>query len=223
MLKLLLLLLSSSLLIYANIIVQKPIPFSEKRIELTKEYIKIHYNLDVKNIKIIPKIILIHHTAIDDFKDSYSRFVSESLPSDRPDIASNKESVNVSAHFMIERNGAINQLMPLDYMGRHVIGLNYSSIGIENVGGEKGAYNLTNEQLKANIFLINYLKKRFNSIEYVVGHFEYRCFENTKLWLEIDDNYRTKKDDPSINFLNKIMDNISGFKGAPCDKATYDN
>ena len=223
MLKILLILLSINFFAFANIIVQKPIPFSEKRIGLTKEYIKIHYNLDVKDIKIIPKIILIHHTAIDDFEDSYSRFVSETLPDDRPDIASNKESVNVSAHFMVERDGVINQLMPIDFMGRHVIGLNYSSIGIENVGGEKGVDNLTDEQLEANIFLINYLKKHFNTIEYVVAHYEYRCFENDKLWLEIDDNYRTKKDDPSNRFFNKIIKNINGFKRAPCNKISNDN
>ena len=215
MLKFLLILFLSSL-VYANVIVQKPIPFTEKRINLTKEYIKAHYNLDVTDIKIIPKIILLHHTAIDDFEDSYSRFVDETLPSDRPDIASKNESVNVSAHFMIERDGVINQLMPLNFMGRHVIGLNYSSIGLENVGGEKGADNLTDAQVKANIFLINYLKKKFDSIEYVVAHSEYRCFEQDKLWLEIDDNYRTKKNDPSMNFLNKIRDKITGFKNAPC-------
>lgn len=191
--------------------------------ELTKEYIKIHYNLDVKDIKIVPKIILIHHTAIDDFEDSYSRFVSEALPNDRPDIASNKESVNVSAHFMIDRDGTINQLMPIDFMARHVIGLNYSSIGVENVGGEKGADNLTDAQVKANIFLINYLKKKFNSIEYVVAHYEYRCFEDNELWLEVNDKYRTKKNDPSLRFTNKIRENISGFKGAPCTKVTDDN
>lgn len=216
MLKILLILLSSHFFVFANAIIQKQIPFSQKRVALTKEYIKIHYNLDVKDIKIIPKIILLHHTAIDNFEDSYSRFISETLPNDRPDIASNKESVNVSAHFMIERDGMINQLMPLDFMGRHVIGLNYSSIGIENVGGEKGADNLTDEQVKANVFLINYLKERFDSIEYVVAHFEYRCFEGDELWLEIDDSYRTKKNDPSINFLNKVRDKISGFKSAPC-------
>ena len=223
MLKILLILLLPYFFIYANVIVQNPIPFSQKRIELTKEYIKIHYDLDVKDIKITPKIILIHHTAIDDFEDSYSRFVSEILPSDRADIAGKSESVNVSTHFMIERDGTINQLMPLDFMGRHVIGLNYSSIGIENVGGENGADNLTKKQLKANIFLINFLKKEFDSIEYVVGHLEYRCFEKDKLWLEIDDNYRTKKDDPSVNFLNKIRGKISGFKGASCTKEPNDN
>ena len=210
-----LLFISLSLLAYE--IKQTPVKFGEKRIELTKEYIKSHYGLDVKDIKIIPKIVLIHYTAVAGFEDSLSRFKSQTLPTDRPDISS-AGALNVSTHFMVERDGTIHQLMPLDSMGRHVIGLNYSSIGIENVGGEGFVENLTVEQLLANIFLVNYLKKKFPSIEYVVGHHEYRCFEGTDLWLEKDDGYRTEKHDPGKIFMRDLRGNINGFKEAPCDK-----
>ncbi|MCW8953307.1 MAG: peptidoglycan recognition protein family protein [Sulfurimonas sp.] len=213
--KIIFLLMSVCISAFAIEIKQLPIEFGDKRIELTKQYIKSHYDLDVQDIKITPKIIVVHHTAIDDFQDSLSRFTSQTLPTDRPDISSGG-SVNVSAHFMVERNGTINQLMPLDYMGRHVIGLNYNSIGIENVGGENSKDNLTNEQLKANIELINELKKKFKTIEYVIGHYEYRCFEGSELWLEIDDAYRTFKDDPSTRFMSELRENIKGFKSAPC-------
>lgn len=210
----LLLLISLSLLAYE--IKQTPIEFSDKRIQLTHEYIKSHYGLDVKDIKIVPKIILIHYTAVAGFEDSFARFKSQTLPNDRPDI-SKASALNVSTHFMVERDGTIHQLMPLDFMARHVIGLNYSSIGIENVGGEGYVQDLTVEQLSANIFLVNYLKKRFSTIEYVVGHHEYRCFEKTDLWLEKDDGYRTKKHDPGNNFMRDLRGNIEGFKEAPCD------
>ena len=198
-----------------------PINFTSKRVQLTKEYIKTHYDLDVKDIKIIPKIILIHHTAIDSYDDSLKRFIHDTLPSDRPEIQ-NAGLLNVSTHFMVEPDGTIHQLMPLDFMARHVIGLNYNSIGIENVGGENSADNLTKEQLQANIYLVNYLKQKFKTIEYVVGHYEYRCFEGTSLWLEKDDGYRTKKDDPSERFMNELRKNIKGFKSAPCSKKSYD-
>ena len=69
----------------------------------------------------------------------------------------------------------------------------------------------------ANIFIVNYLKKKFPSIEYVVGHHEYRCFEKTELWLEKDDGYRTEKFDPGANFMRDLHANIKGFKKAPCD------
>ncbi len=206
------------LFVLAQEIIQTPIPFSKKRIELTKEYIQIHYGKDVQSIKIIPKIILVHHTAIDDYEDALSRFVDETLPSRRKDISSVKPSVNVSSHFMVQRDGTIHQLMPLDFMARHVIGLNYNSIGIENVGGENSADNLTEAQLQANIFLVKYLQKKFPSLEYLVGHYEYRCFEGDPLWLELDDGYRTIKDDPSKRFLNLLYQQTQGLKRAPCSK-----
>lgn len=194
---------------------QTPIEFGETRVELTKKYIKSHYDLEVENIKIVPKIIVIHHTAIDDFNDSLSRFASQTLPSNRPDI-NNGGAVNVSAHFMVERDGTIHQLMPLDVMARHVIGLNYNSIGIENVGAQGGADNLTKEQLEANIALVSELQKRFPTIEYLIGHYEYRCFEGHELWLERDKSYRTHKDDPSQRFMGAIRASVQGFKEAPC-------
>lgn len=217
MLKIIFTLIIATLSLLSYEIKQTPIPFSKKRVELTKEYIKQHYGLDVKNIKIVPKIIVIHYTAINDYKDSLSRFTSETLPTlKRPELA-NAGAANVSAHFMVERDGTIHQLMPLDWMARHVIGLNYNSIGIENVGGENDVQNLTVEQLAANIFLVNYLRKKFKTIEYVIGHEEYRCFEKTKLWLERDKNYRTTKHDPGVIFLRDLRSNIKGFKEAPCD------
>ena len=214
--KIFFLFLSLSSFLHAYEIQQTPIQFADERITLTKEYIKDHYALDVEDIKIVPKIVLIHYTAIEGFEKSLARFASQTLPNDRPEI-SQASSLNVSTHFMVERDGTIHQLMPLDFMARHVIGLNYSSIGIENVGGEGYVQDLTVEQLLANIFIVKYLKKKFPSIEYVVGHHEYRCFENTELWLEKDDGYRTEKYDPGENFMRDLRANITDFKAAPCD------
>ena len=214
--KIFFLFLGLSFFLHAYEIQQTPIHFTDERIKLTKEYIKNHYALDVEDIKIIPKIVLVHYTAVEGFEKSLARFTEETLPNDRPEI-SKASSLNVSTHFMVERDGTIHQLMPLDFMARHVIGLNYNSIGIENVGGEGYVQDLTVEQLLANIFLVKYLKKKFPSIEYVVGHHEYRCFENTDLWLEKDDGYRTKKYDPGEIFMRDLHMNIEGFKKAPCD------
>ena len=194
---------------------QTPITFTKHRVSLTQEYIKTHYNISAKDIKITPKIIVVHHTAIDDYKDSLSRFVEEKLPSDRSDI-SGGGSVNVSTHFMVERDGTVHQLMPLDFMARHVIGLNYNSIGIENVGGENSKDNLTKAQLKANVEIIEFLMQKYDTIDYVIAHYEYRCFEDDELWLEVDDNYRTKKDDPSKRFMDELFSKLDVYTRAPC-------
>ena len=188
---------------------QLPIEFSQNRIELTKEYIKKSYGLDVKDINIIPKMIVIHHTASDEFKESFDRFYPELLLSDRKDIQK-AGSLNVSAQFLVDSDGTIYSLMPETFMARHVIGLNLSSIGIENVGGDKKS--LTQEQLKANIELVKYLKEKYKTIEYLIGHYEYRNFEHHPLFLEKDASYRTIKHDPSIEFMEKLRENFKDLK-----------
>ena len=194
--------------VYALEIINKPIEFTQLRVELTKEYIKKRYNKVVEDINIIPKMIVIHHTALDDFSKSFERLNPEILLSDRKDI-SNASKLNVSAQFLVDQDGKIYSLMPETYMARHVIGLNYSSIGIENVGGQEKGDKLTSKQLEANIKLVKYLKNKYKSIEYLIGHYEYRKFENSKLWLEKDKNYRTIKNDPHKSFMEKLRNNLS--------------
>lgn len=187
-----------------NSIVQKPIVFTDKRKALTKEYIKSHYGLDVKNIEITPKMIVLHWTAVMDFEDSFKRLYPELLFSDRADIA-NASALNVSTHFLVDRDGTIYQLMPDNWMARHVIGLNYSAIGVENVGGEGNTKDdLTEAQLQANIKLVNYLKAKYPTITNLIGHLEYREYENSPLWLERDAGYRTKKADPGMRFMREV-------------------
>lgn len=186
---------------------QLPIVFDKTRIDLTKEYIKNHYGFDVENIKIIPKMIVIHHTALDDLNKSYKRFYPSRLLSDRKDI-SKASNLNVSAHFLVARDGTIYSLMPETFMARHVIGLNYSSIGIENVGGQKKDDKLTKEQLKANIKLVNYLKQKYKTIKYLIAHSEYRNYKNHELWLEKDKNYITIKNDPHKEFMKVLRKKI---------------
>jgi beta-N-acetylhexosaminidase len=194
---------------YAIEIKQMPIEFTQNRIELTKQYIKKSYGLDVNNINIIPKMIVIHHTASDDLKESFDRFYPELLLSDRKDIQK-AGSLNVSAQFLVDFDGTIYSLMPETFMARHVIGLNLSSIGIENVGGDKKS--LTQEQLKANIELVKYLKEKYKTIEYLIGHYEYRNFEQHPLFLEKDASYRTIKHDPSVEFMEKLRENFKDLK-----------
>ena len=38
-----------------------------------------------------------------------------------------------------------------------------------------------------------------------------------KLWLELDDSYRTNKDDPHPNFMEALAKKIDYLKRAPCD------
>lgn len=186
-------------------IIDRPIPFGETRTRLTLEYARQHYDPAATNIIITPRMIVIHWTATRTLREAYDTFAPEVLPPSRPEIARGGR-VNVSAHFLVDRDGAIYRLMPETVMGRHVIGLNHCAIGIENVGGANRP--LTIQQLRANELLVRHLAKRFPSIDYLIGHHEYRRFEKHPLWIERDPSYRTVKIDPGPAFMKRLRERV---------------
>ena len=190
-------------------IIDKPIDFGQERIDMTKEYIKTHYGFEVDNIEIEPRIIVLHWTADMSFDKSFNRLKPQKLFSDRKDIAK-ASALNVSAHFMVKRDGTIYRLMPENWMARHVIGLNYSTIGIENIGGKSNSKeDLTPAQVKANIALVRYLTEQHPSITHMIGHHEYKEMENSEFWLELDKNYRTEKSDPGDKFMSDVREAVT--------------
>lgn len=182
-------------------IVDKPIVFNEERLELTSEYLRERYGLEQDKPTIDPKMVVIHWTAIPTFEKSFEAFEQPKLPNWRPEIAG-AGALNVSSHFLIDRDGTIYRLMPETTMARHVIGLNHCAIGIENVGGTEET-PLTDAQLAANIQLVEYLSDKYD-IDYLIGHHEYTYFEGHPLWLEKDQGYRTEKSDPGDEFMGKV-------------------
>ena len=188
-------------------ITDKPIDFDEQREKLTLEYLQTRYGLEQSEPSIDPKMIVVHWTAIPTLEESFKAFKGPLLPNTRSDITT-AGALNVSAHFLVDRDGTIYRLMPETTMARHVIGLNHCAIGIENVGGTQNT-PLTKKQLKANVELIRYLKKKYPNIDYLIGHFEYTRFEEHPLWLEIDDGYRTEKTDPGADFMERIRSRTS--------------
>jgi beta-N-acetylhexosaminidase len=189
-------------------IIDKPIDFGAERIKMTKEYIKTHYGKTVDNIEIVPKIIVLHWTAEMDLTKSFNRLKPQKLLTDRKDIAKASQ-LNVSSQFLVARDGTIYRLMPENWMARHVIGLNYSSIGVENVGGKGNKKDdLTLAQRQANKDLIRYLKNKYPTIKYLIGHHEYKQMESTSLWLEKDKSYRTVKADPGAKFMAEMRESV---------------
>lgn len=184
-------------------IIAKPIQFQSERIALTRAYQREHYGIESDSIQIEPKIIVIHWTGLSTLKESFDYFEPERLVKERRDLPG---ELNVSAHFLVDRDGTIYQLMPDDWMARHVIGLNHFAIGVENVGGVEDKADLTSEQLKANRYLVCYLKNKYPTIAFVIGHYEYEEFKNTPYWLEKDTHYFTQKSDPGVTFMQEITD-----------------
>ena len=179
-------------------ITDKTIPFDQERIDLSLEYMETRYGIKKDIPSIDPKLVVVHWTAIPTFEGSFRAFYENKLPSSRVAI-SGASSLNVSIHFLVDLNGDIYRLMPDTLFARHVIGLNHSAIGIENVG--RGPLN--EAQFKANKKLIKMLLKKYD-LNYVIGHHEYKKFIGHKLWMEKDPNYLTQKSDPGDEFMFRL-------------------
>ncbi len=194
---------------YAPTVSDRPIRFDAERTELTSAYLRDRYGITQEGIAIRPQMIVLHWTAIPELEKSFEAFYPSRLPDTRPDITG-AGSLNVSAHYLVDRSGTIFRLMPDTVMARHVIGLNHTAIGIENVGGTPET-PLTKAQLQANIWLVRQLASKF-PIRYLIGHYEYTDFEGHPLWLEQDSGYRTEKTDPGRDFMRQIRRQVRDLK-----------
>lgn len=205
---LLFLILGFSLWSCAPKIYQKPIVWDAERKALSLEYLKNRYGIIKTEPTIVPRMVVVHWTAIPTFEKSFTAFYPAKLPNYRPEIAT-ASALNVGVQYLVDRDGSIHQMLPDTAFARHVIGLNHCAIGIENVGNGDTA-PLTTAQLKANIKLIKHLMKKY-PIEHVIGHHEYTEFTNHALWKEIDPDYRTVKDDPGAEFMEGIRKRLKGL------------
>ena len=108
-------------------IVSKPIPFGAARRAETAQYAQRHYGVDSWRL-VHPRVIVEHYTASTTFSSAWNTFAS-----DAPDPELH-ELPGTCAHFVVDRDGTIYQLVPLTIMCRHTVGLNWTAIGIEHVG-----------------------------------------------------------------------------------------
>jgi len=180
-------------------IIDKPITWNAEREQLSLQYLKERHGLDKTTASIEPQMVVVHWTAIDNIEVTFDVFNPTTLGG-RADLTG-ASNLNVSSQFLIDRDGTIFRFLPDTTFARHVIGLNYLAIGIENIGSDK--MPLTKAQLKSNELLIRYLKRKY-PIDYVIGHHEYQNFQTTDLWKETDPNYRTVKSDPGDKFMNRL-------------------
>lgn len=192
---------------------EKPIIFDAERKQLSLEYLEKRHGLKQDEPSIKPRMIVLHWTAIPTIEQTFDVFNKSRIPGSRKEIAT-ASALNVSAQYLVDRDGTVFRLLPDTVFARHVIGLNYCAIGVENVGSDKDP--LTPAQLASNEELIRYLKRKY-PIEYVIGHYEYTLFKSTNLWKESDSGYSTEKTDPGIEFMKRIREQIKdlNIKGAP--------
>lgn len=194
----------------APVIHDTPIAYGPERIALTVAYRKAHQDPDAADQLITPRAIVIHYTGGRSRKASFAYFDRLRMEAGRK-LQADAGEVNVSAHFLVDRDGTIYRLVPEDWMARHCIGLNHLAIGVENVG-DGDAYPLTDAQLHADAQLVRDLVSRHPTIDTLLGHHEYRRMEGHAYWLERDPGYRNRKPDPGPGFMKRLRAEVADLK-----------
>jgi len=146
-------------------IVAKPIPFPAHRLAEMRAYAQRHYGID--SYVLHPRAIVEHVTATSSFSSAYDTFAS-----DAPD-GELHQLPGTCAHFVVDRDGTIYQLVALDVMCRHTVGLNWAAIGIEHVGLSDAQVLGDAAQLRASLALTVWLMARYRiPLADVIGHNE---------------------------------------------------
>ena len=149
-------------------IVAKPIAFPQKRKLEMQAYARRHYGIDSWQLR-NPKVIVEHVTVSSTFGSAFATFAA-----DRPD-AELQELPGTCAHFVVDTDGTIYQLVPLGIMCRHTVGLNWTAIGIEHVGLSDAQVLGNALQMAASLALTAWLMQRFHiGVGDVIGHNESR-------------------------------------------------
>ena len=136
---------------------QDPLPYSQRLDSRCTDYIS---------------LVVIHCTELPDM--AMARVYGEKV------LYPEKQTGN-SGHFYVNRDGSIEQWVPLGRVAHHVRGFNPQSIGIELVNSGRypdwfhASHQVMSEpypdlQIKALVALLNHLQTELSSLKKVAGH-----------------------------------------------------
>jgi beta-N-acetylhexosaminidase len=100
----------------------------------------------------------------------------------------------VCAHFIVDRDGTIYQLVPLGIRCRHAIGMNWTAIGIEHVGTSDNMVLDDHAQMRSSLRLTLWLMHTYGiNIGNVIGHAEtlqspyhHELYKSWRCWTHAD-------------------------------------
>jgi N-acetyl-anhydromuramyl-L-alanine amidase AmpD len=133
-----------------------------------------------------PKVIVLHFTGTDGYGATWNTFNSNA-----PNMG---ESPGVCAHYVIEQDGTIDELVPPRIRCRHTIGLNYTALGIEMVQSTGRGSHWADQQILARppqargaLRLARWLQDRYRiPTGEVIGHAmanDDRYFKDKEGWV----------------------------------------
>jgi beta-N-acetylhexosaminidase len=181
-------------------IVWKGIPYGAKRKREMGAYSERHYGTWTWHLT-GPKVIVEHYTASTTFSSAWNTFAANSK--------NLGELPGVCAHFVVDTDGTIYQLVPLWIRCRHAVGMNYTSIGIEHVGTSDEMVLNDRAQMRSSLRLTLWLMAKFGiNIGNVIGHAEtlqspyhhelypsWRCYVHADFPHRAMKRYRTRERD----------------------------
>jgi N-acetylmuramoyl-L-alanine amidase-like protein len=145
-------------------IVWKKIPFGARRKRQMAAYSRRHYGDHEWRLR-HPHVVVEHYTAGTSFDSAWNTFAANS-----PHLG---ELPGTCAHFIIDTDGTIYQLVNLGIRCRHAIGMNWTAIGIEHVGTNARGILDNRRMMRASLRLTSWLMLRYGiNIGNVIGHAE---------------------------------------------------
>ncbi|HEY0480893.1 MAG TPA: peptidoglycan recognition family protein [Kofleriaceae bacterium] len=190
-------------------ITDAPMAWSAERERLTLAYRRQHSDPDAADLAIDPRVIILHYTASGSAAATRRYFDHVRIEGERAQLAA-AGAVNVSSHFVVDRDGTIYQLQPVTRFARHCIGMNHIAIGIENVGDE-AKFPLTDAQVAADAALVRYLAGHYR-ITHLLGHQEVMRFRDHPYYVERDPAYHNDKPDPGKRFMALVRARVADLR-----------
>jgi N-acetylmuramoyl-L-alanine amidase len=142
------------------------IPYPQKRKREMAGYSKRHYGQYKWRLN-NPQLIVEHYAEAGSISSIFNTFRT-----DQPDVEFH-ELPNVCSHFAVSASGAVYKFVPPTIRCRHVVGLNYTAIGIEHVGFSDQDILNRPAQLNGSLQLTQWLRCRFGlPVDQVIGHNE---------------------------------------------------
>ncbi len=150
-------------------IVADHLTFGATRMAETAAYDERHYGM--RTARLEPTMIVLHYTESDTYASARSLFEA-----DQPNRG---ERPGTCAHYVVDQDGTIHELVPPTLVCRHTVGLNHRAIGIEFVQSSSGhdprwavqQVLRRKPQATAGVALVAYLQRRFAIPDGdVIGH-----------------------------------------------------
>jgi N-acetylmuramoyl-L-alanine amidase len=140
------------------------IPFGAKRKRQMAAYSRRHYGERTYELT-DPRVVVQHYTAGTSFDSAWNHFAANGTHLG--------EKPGVCAHFLIDTDGTVYQLVNLAIRCRHAIGMNWTAIGIEHVGTNARGILDNRRMMRASLRLTAWLMLRYGiNVGNVIGHAE---------------------------------------------------